>query len=113
MNPATPGPLTREERKARIAALLGIAPTPEDPRAVEGPAYSRAPWIGLTTYARPIGGGWWVRGFSNYSGHGVDLFESNQGPSDDYDALPDIERIVAKYRGARVVLLRDGREVTE
>lgn len=96
---------TREERKARIGALLSIVPTPESPRAAESPAYSRAPWIGLTFGARSDGNGWWMWGFGNYDGHFIDLFESNQGPADDYDALPDIEEAAARYVGRCVAVV--------
>lgn len=89
----------REARKAAIAAMLGIEPTREDPRADANPAYSRAPWVGLTITAMSIGGGWWSWGFGNYDGHYVKLFDSRQGPSDDYDPLPDIERAATRYVG--------------
>jgi hypothetical protein len=71
--------LSREARKAKIGQLLGIKPTPEHPLSTERPAYSRAPWIGFTISAR-WNGTKWVHGFGNYSGHHVDLFESDDGP---------------------------------
>lgn len=83
--------------KSRIASLLNIEPTRDDPRADTNPSYSRAPWIGLTFGARWDGAVWhW--GFGNYNGHYINLLTSHRGPTEwtRDDILKELERAAKK-----------------